>query len=83
MAALGEARLHEFGRGIGFPDHYDRDGWAPGVAAPACVMSAGRVTVATDWDKWMFRRTWSELSRMNRWRWLPVVIWSSNLANSS
>jgi hypothetical protein len=24
-------------------------------------------TMVTDWDKWMFKRTWSELLRMNRW----------------
>jgi hypothetical protein len=65
--ALYHIWLHEFGHGIGFPDYYDWDVWAPGVAAPACVMNAGRATVVTDWDKWMFKRTWSELLRMGRW----------------
>ena len=59
--------LHEFGHGIGFPDYYDWSTWAPGVAAPRCVMNAGAATTVTDWDKWMFKRTWSELLRMNRW----------------
>jgi hypothetical protein len=30
-------------------------------------MNAGRAVTVTDWDKWMFKRTWSELLRMNRW----------------
>jgi hypothetical protein len=59
--------LHEFGHGIGFPDYYDWSVWAPGVAAPACVMNAGRATTVTEWDKWMFRRTWSELRAAGRW----------------
>jgi len=59
--------LHEFGHSIGFPDYYDWSTWAPGVAAPRCVMNAGAATTVTDWDKWMFKRTWSELLRMNRW----------------
>jgi hypothetical protein len=65
--ALYHIWLHEFGHGIGFPDYYDWDVWAPNVEAPACVMNAGRATIVTEWDKWMFRRTWSELLRMNRW----------------
>jgi hypothetical protein len=59
--------LHEFGHSIGFPDYYDWSTWAPGVAAPRCVMNAGAATTVTDWDKWMLKRTWSELLRMNRW----------------
>jgi hypothetical protein len=59
--------LHEFGHSIGFPDYYDWSTWAPGVAAPRCVMNAGAAAMVTDWDKWMLKRTWSELLRMNRW----------------
>ena len=59
--------LHEFGHSIGFPDYYDWSTWAPGVAAPRCVMNAGAAAIVTDWDRWMFKRTWSELLRMNRW----------------
>ena len=59
--------LHEFGHGIGFPDYYEWTSWAPGVAAPKCVMNAGAAATVTDWDKWMFKRTWSELKKAGRW----------------
>lgn len=65
--SLYHIRLHEFGHGIGFPDYYDWSAWAPGVAAPKCVMNAGAATTVTEWDKWMFRRTWSELRERGRW----------------
>lgn len=58
--------LHEFGHSIGFPDYYDWSSWTS-VAAPKCVMNAGAAITVTDWDKWMLKRTWSELLRMNRW----------------
>jgi hypothetical protein len=60
--------LHEFGHGIGFPDYYDWDVWAPGVEAPKCVMNAGAAVTVTDWDKWMLKRTWSELRESGRWK---------------
>jgi len=59
--------LHEFGHSIGFPDYYDWDVWAPNVDAPRCVMNAGAAATVTDWDKWMLKRTWSELLRDERW----------------
>jgi hypothetical protein len=59
--------LHEFGHAIGFPDYYDWDVWAPEVEAPRCVMNAGAASTVTDWDKWMLKRTWSELLRDGRW----------------
>jgi hypothetical protein len=30
-------------------------------------MNAGAAAEVTDWDEWMFRRTWSELRAMGRW----------------
>lgn len=57
--------IHEMGHGFGFPDYYNWSVWAPGVAAPACVMNAGAASQVTDWDAWMLRRTWSEIS--SRW----------------
>ncbi|NJR12657.1 hypothetical protein HC776_01910, partial [bacterium] len=36
--------LHEFGHGFGFPDYYNWDAWAPGVASPNSVMVAGRAS---------------------------------------
>lgn len=66
--ALYHIWLHEFGHGIGFPDYYDWSTWAPGVAAPACVMNAGAATTVTEWDKWMFRRTWSEMRAAGRYK---------------
>jgi hypothetical protein len=65
--ALYHIWLHEYGHGIGFPDYYDWDAWAPGIDAPACVMNAGAAIDVTEWDKWMFRRTWSELRASGRW----------------
>jgi hypothetical protein len=53
--------LHEFGHGFGFPDYYNWDAWAPGVASPNSVMVAGRATLVTDWDTWMLRHTYNQL----------------------
>lgn len=57
--------LHEFGHGFGFPDYYNWDAWAPGVAAPNAVMVAGVGQQVTEWDQWMLRHTWSNLK--SRW----------------
>jgi hypothetical protein len=59
--------LHEFGHSIGFPDYYDWNVWAPGVAKPVCVMNAGAASTVTDWDKAMLKKTWSEQLRDDRW----------------
>jgi len=59
--------LHEFGHSVGFPDYYDWNVWAPGVAKPVCVMNAGAAATVTDWDKAMFKKTWSEQLRDDRW----------------
>ena len=53
--------IHEMGHGFGFPDYYNWDVWAPGVAAPNSVMVAGAAQTVTDWDRWMIRHLWSEL----------------------
>ena len=53
--------LHEFGHGFGFPDYYNWDVWAPGVASPNSVMVAGRASLVTDWDTWMLRHTYNQL----------------------
>jgi hypothetical protein len=58
--------LHEFGHGFGFPDYYNWDVWAPGVATPPAVMVAGAASQVTDWDGWMLRHTWSNLK--SRWQ---------------
>jgi hypothetical protein len=30
--------VHEMGHGLGFPDYYNWDAWAPGVAPPPTIM---------------------------------------------
>jgi hypothetical protein len=32
-------------------------------------LRTGAATTVTDCDMWMFKRTWSEPLRMNRWPW--------------
>lgn len=58
--------LHEFGHGFGFPDYYNWDAWAPGVAEPNSVMVAGLGLLVTEWDGWMLRATYSNLK--SRWK---------------
>jgi len=58
--------LHEFGHGLGFPDYYNWDEWAPGIEGPNSVMVAGRASLVTEWDTWMVRHLWSELKP--RWQ---------------
>lgn len=58
---------HEIGHGFGFPDYYNWSTWVPGVPAPPSIMVAGAQFQVTDWDAWMFRRTWSELKADRGW----------------
>jgi hypothetical protein len=53
---------HEMGHGFGFPDYYNWSVWAPGVPSPNSIMVAGRASTPTDWDGWMMRHLWSEIS---------------------
>jgi hypothetical protein len=43
-----------------FPDYYNGSEWTS-VASPNSVMVAGRATLVTDWDTWMFRHTHNQL----------------------
>jgi hypothetical protein len=53
--------VHEFGHGLGFPDYYNWDVWAPGVTAPSCVMNAGAAWDVTTWDAAMLRYAWDQI----------------------
>jgi hypothetical protein len=53
--------LHELGHGLGMPDYYNWDAWAPGVPAPNSVMVAGRASLVTEWDTWMIRHVYSQV----------------------
>ncbi|KAH6689523.1 cellulose-binding family II [Plectosphaerella plurivora] len=56
--------LHEIGHTWGLDDFYD---WSPsGVAG--FIMKAGSATSITDFDGWMLRNWWYELSRNRGWR---------------
>ncbi|CAH0053656.1 unnamed protein product [Clonostachys solani] len=56
--------LHEMGHTFGLDDFYD---WTP-TGISSFVMLAGSATTITDFDGWMLRNWWYELSRNRGWQ---------------
>ncbi|PKS12630.1 hypothetical protein jhhlp_000838 [Lomentospora prolificans] len=56
--------LHEMGHTFGLDDFYD---WTP-TGVSNFIMLAGSATEITDFDAWMFRQWWYELSRNRGWQ---------------
>lgn len=56
--------LHEMGHTFGLDDFYD---WTPS-GVPGFIMQAGASTQITDFDGWMLRNWWYELSRNRNWQ---------------
>ncbi|KAK7219924.1 hypothetical protein V2G26_007927 [Clonostachys chloroleuca] len=56
--------LHEMGHTFGLDDFYD---WTP-TGVSSFVMLAGSATTITDFDGWMLRNWWYELSRNRGWQ---------------
>ncbi|KAH8901293.1 hypothetical protein GQ53DRAFT_800793 [Thozetella sp. PMI_491] len=56
--------LHEMGHTFGLDDFYD---WTP-TGVTNFIMLAGSSTVITDFDGWMLRNWWYELSRQRGWQ---------------
>ncbi|KAL1852525.1 hypothetical protein Daus18300_012123 [Diaporthe australafricana] len=57
--------LHEQGHSFGLDDFYD---WTPSTRGDDFIMSKGFVSSMTDFDGWMFRNWWYELSRQRGWQ---------------
>ncbi|KAK2599435.1 hypothetical protein N8I77_011189 [Diaporthe amygdali] len=57
--------LHEQGHSFGLDDFYD---WTPSTRGDDFIMSKGFVAKITDFDGWMFRNWWYELSRHRGWQ---------------
>ncbi|CAM1500409.1 Fc.00g095710.m01.CDS01 [Cosmosporella sp. VM-42] len=68
MEALGSSNihilLHEMGHTFGLDDFYD---WTP-TGISNFIMLAGSSTEITDFDGWMLRNWWYELSRNRGWQ---------------
>ncbi|KAM5352900.1 hypothetical protein ACJ41O_005622 [Fusarium nematophilum] len=68
MGALDSANIHilqhEMGHTFGLDDFYD---WTP-TGVSSFIMLAGSASQITDFDGWMFRNWWYELSRERGWQ---------------
>lgn len=64
--------LHEMGHTFGLDDFYD---WTP-TGVTNFIMLAGSATEITDFDGWMYRNWWYELSKTHGWA-------SSSVADAS
>lgn len=53
------------GHSFGLDDFYD---WSPSGRNDDFIMSAGFVANITDFDGWMYRNWWYELSRERGWQ---------------
>ncbi|RSL94444.1 hypothetical protein CEP52_012634 [Fusarium oligoseptatum] len=61
---VGHILLHEMGHTFSLDDFYD---WTP-TGITNFIMLAGSSTEITDFDGWMFRNWWYELSRERGWQ---------------
>ncbi|RSL47432.1 hypothetical protein CEP54_013412 [Fusarium duplospermum] len=61
---IGHILLHEMGHTFSLDDFYD---WTP-TGITNFIMLAGSSTEITDFDGWMFRNWWYELSRERGWQ---------------
>ncbi|KAF5011798.1 hypothetical protein FDECE_2088 [Fusarium decemcellulare] len=68
MGALGSSNihilLHEMGHTFALDDFYD---WTP-TGVTSFIMNAGSASEITDFDGWMYRNWWYELSRERGWQ---------------
>ncbi|KAL2211237.1 hypothetical protein CC79DRAFT_1377821 [Sarocladium strictum] len=71
--------LHEMGHTFGLDDFYD---WTP-TGANGFLMKAGSASVITDFDGWMLRNWWYELSRNRGWQSASSTSPSLNQSSSS
>ncbi|KAH7137433.1 hypothetical protein B0J13DRAFT_639898, partial [Dactylonectria estremocensis] len=71
--------LHEMGHTFGLDDFYD---WTP-TGVTNFIMLAGSATEITDFDGWMYRNWWYELSQTHGWASSSAVASSSGVAATS